>query len=89
MIVARIAASFFGGYAFTWGFVSLGIVLLVTAGMPYREAQTAMFLLAFLVFLAVFCWSYAAASVRRLWLVLAGGGGFMTAGAWLVSRSLL
>ena len=88
MIVARIAASIFGGYAFTWGFVSLGIVLPVMAGMPYGEAQTAM-LLAFLVLLAVFCWSYAAASVSRLWFVLAGGDGLMTASAWLVSRALL
>jgi hypothetical protein len=88
-VAARVAASLLGGWAFTWGFVALGITLLVAAGMPYGEAQTLLYLLAFLVFLGLFLWSYAAASVRRVWLVLAGGGAAMTAAAWLLARALV
>ena len=88
-VLARIAASLLGGYAFIWGLVTLGIALLVAAGMPYDEAQTLLFLLAFLVFLACFCWAFAAASVVRVWAVLAGGGAAMTGAAWLISRALL
>lgn len=89
LLASRIAASLFGGYAFVSGFVSLGITLLVAAGMPYGEAQTLLFLLAFLLFLALFCWSYTAASLKRVWLVLAGGAAVMTAAAWLMARALV
>ncbi|WP_093558640.1 iron uptake protein [Pseudoduganella namucuonensis] len=85
-LISRVAASLLGGYAFVWGCVTLGIVLLLAAGMPYGEAQTLAYLLAFLVFLACFCWAYAAASLARVWLVLAGGGAAMTGAAWLLTR---
>jgi hypothetical protein len=88
-VASRIAASFLGGYAFVWGFTTLAITLGVAAGMRYVEAQTLAFLLAFLVFLACFCWSYAASSAKRVWAVLAGGGALMTCGAWLTMRALL
>jgi hypothetical protein len=88
-VAARVAASLLGGWAFTWGFVALGVTLLVAAGMPYGEAQTLLYLLAFLVFLGLFLWSYAAASVRRVWFVLAGGGAAMTAAAWLLAQALV
>lgn len=88
-VVSRIAASLLGGYAFVWGFSSLGITLGVAAGSGYHEAETLMYLVAFLVFLVVFCWAYVAASLRRVWGVLAGGGALMTLAAWLLSRSLL
>ncbi len=87
-IPSRIAASLLGGYAFTWGFTVFGIALLVLAGMSYHEAQTLVFMLAFLVFLAVFCWAFAAVRVARVWLVLAGGGAAMTVVAWLLTRTL-
>lgn len=87
-VASRVAASLLGGYAFVWGFVTLGISLLVAAGMAYAEAQTLVYLLAFLVFLAAFCWTFAAASLARVWAVLAGGGAAMTAAAWALSRSL-
>lgn len=88
-IASRVAASLLGGYAFVWGFVSLGITLLVAAGMPYQEAQPLLFLLAFLVLLGLFCWAWSAASATRVWLVLAGGGAAMTAAAWLLSRAMV
>ncbi len=73
-------------YAFVWGFTTLGITLGVAAGMLYGEAQTLAFLLAFLVFLVCFLWTYVAASVARVWAVLAGGGALMTGLAWLLAR---
>jgi CHASE1-domain containing sensor protein len=46
-------------------------------------------MLAFLVFLVAFLWAFSAANVKRVWLVLAGGGLSMTAAASLVQRALL
>jgi hypothetical protein len=86
-IASRVAASLLGGYAFVWGFVTLGIALLLLAGMPYDDARTLCFLLAFLVFLSCFCWAYVPASVARVWGVLAGGGAAMTGLAWLLLRA--
>jgi hypothetical protein len=85
-VTSRIAASLLGGYAFVWGFTVLVIALAVAAGMPYGEAQTLAYLLAFLVFLTTFCWAFAARSLARVWAVLAGGGIAMTAIAWLMTR---
>jgi hypothetical protein len=87
-VVARIAASLLGGYAFVWGFTTLGIVLGLAVGMPFAEAQTLLYLLAFLVFLVCFCWAFVAESLLRVWAVLAGGGGLMTTAGWLLSRAL-
>jgi hypothetical protein len=88
-VASRVAASLLGGYAFVWGFVSLGIVLLVAAGVRYGEAQTALLLLAFLLFVGLFCWAYVESSVWRVWGVLAGGGAAMTAAAWSIARALV
>jgi hypothetical protein len=86
-VVSRVAASVLGGYVFVWGLVSAGTALLVKAGLPYGEAQTALYLWAFLVYLACFCWAMAVASLTRVWSVLAGGGLGMTALAWLLART--
>jgi hypothetical protein len=85
-VASRIAASLLGGYAFVWGFTTLGIVLGLALGMPYGEAQALLFLLAFLVFLICFCWAFVAKSSARVWAVLAGGGALMTGAAWVLSR---
>lgn len=87
-VLSRIAASLLGSYAFVWGFGSLGTLLGVAAGMPYAEAQTLIFLLTFLVMLGGFCWAFVAASLTRVWTVLAGGGALMTSAAWLLGRAL-
>jgi hypothetical protein len=88
-ITSRIAASLLGGYACTWGFAALGIAGLMTLGMSFGDARTLTMLLAFLVFLAVFCWAYAAASVARVWATLVGSGAAMTLAGWLMSRALI
>lgn len=86
-VLSRIAASLLGGYMFVWAFTVLVIALGLTAGVDYDEAQTLAYLLAFLVFLGAFLWAYAASSLMRVWLVLAGGGALMTGAAWLLMRS--
>lgn len=88
-LASRVAASLLGGYVFVWGSVVLSIALLLAAGLPYGEAQTLAYLFAFLVFLACFCWAYAAASLARVWSVLLGGGAAMTGAAWLLSRGFV
>jgi hypothetical protein len=88
-IVSRVAACVVGGWAFTWGFVSVVITGLVALGQPYHEASTAAMLLAFIVFLVALCWAIATASLARVWAVLAGGAALMTGAAWLLQRSLI
>lgn len=88
-IVSRVAAGLLGSYAFAWGFTTLGVTGLVALGQDYDEARMLVMLLVFIVFLVTFCWAFAAASVVRVWAVLAGGGALMTATAWLVQRSLV
>jgi hypothetical protein len=87
-IASRIAASLLGGWSFVWGFTTLSVTTQVALGQPYDEAHTASMLLAFLVFLVAFCWSFAAASLARVWAVLAGGAALMTGTAGLL-QSLL
>ncbi|MFY9514532.1 MAG: iron uptake protein [Rubrivivax sp.] len=88
-IASRVAASLLGGWAFVWGFTALAIAGQVAAGRPFNEAHTAAMLLAFLLFLSVFCWSFATASLLRVWAVLAGGALVMTAAAWWLQSSLV
>lgn len=59
-VANRIAASLLGCWAFVWGFATLGITGLVAFGQSYDEARMAIMLLAFLVFLVAFCWTFAA-----------------------------
>ena len=88
-IASRVAAALMGGWAFTWGFVSIVITGLVAAGQPFDQAGTAAMLLAFIVFLVVVCWAFVAASLVRVWSVLAGGAALMTGVAWLMQRALV
>lgn len=87
-VPSRVAASLVGGYVFTWGFAVVGIALLAILGMPFEDAYQLTMMLAFLVFLTVFCWTFAAASVAQVWAVLTGGGAVMTGVAWSISRFL-
>lgn len=89
MIVARIAAAILGGYFFTWGFAVIAISGLVAMGVAYDQARIGTMLFAFLIFLGAFLWSFAAASIVRVWLVLAGGGALMTLIAWYVQRAVV
>lgn len=88
-LVARIAAALLGGYAFTWGFVSVGVAGLTGLGVDFHEAETAMLMLAFLLFLGLFLWTFACHSIVRVWTVLAGGGAVMTLTAWAIQQAML
>jgi hypothetical protein len=87
-VVARVSASLLGSYLLVWGFVCLGIPLGVAAGMPYDDSQTLLFMLAFLLFVACFCWAFAARSALRVWLCFLGGGSLMTFAGWLLASKL-
>lgn len=88
-LLSRICAAVLGSYAFTWGFMALGIVLLFAAGMAFHDAEHLSAIIGFLVFLGLFLWAFSARSLWRIWLVLAGGGLLMAGGASLVQRALL
>lgn len=87
-VASRVAAGVLGAYAFAWGFVALGAMLLFAAGLDYYDASSLALMLAFLVYLASFCWAFVSRSVARAWAVLAGGGAAMTLAGWLLSLAL-
>ena len=89
LLASRIVASLLGSYGVVWGFVTLVSVLGTAAGMPFGEARTLAYLLAFLVFVVCFCWAFAARSVARVWLVFACGALATTALGWLGSNAML
>jgi len=88
-VLSRIGAALLGSYAFVWGFVTMVAVLGTAGGMPFGDAQTLAYLLAFLVFLASFCWAFAARSVVRVWLVQLLGAAVMSGLGWLASSMML
>lgn len=88
-IVSRCLAATVGGWGFVAGLVVFGTAALVAAGMPYAEAQTALYLVAFLVWLALACWVFAARRAVTVWLLLAGGAATLGgAGLW-IARGLV
>lgn len=87
-ILSRVLAATLGGYAFTWGFIALGAMALLGAGMDFAEAHSLVLMLGLLLFLSMFCWAFIHHSLTRVWLVLAGGGSVMTLVGWLLSRVL-
>ncbi len=87
-VLSRCAAALLGGYACVWGFVTLGITGGMALGMDYDQAWILVMMLAFVLFLVLFLWAFAARSLLRVWCVLAGGGAVMTIGALLVGARL-
>src|SRR5687768_14410481 len=87
-VFSRICASILGSYAFTWGFIAVGVSSLIGAGLEFHEASSLVSMLGFLLFLWTFCWAFVAASLARVWAVLAGGGAVMTLAGWFISRAL-
>jgi len=85
-LLSRIAAGIAGGYCFVLGVttlgIALGITLGITLGMSYTDAQTLMYLVAFLIYTAAFCWAFIHRSLLTICLLLIGGGGVMTALGW-------
>jgi hypothetical protein len=88
-ILSRCLAALVGGWGFTAGLVVFGAAALVATGLPYAEAQTAMYLVAFVVWLGVICWTFAVRRVASAWLVLLGGATVLGgAGLW-IARGLV
>lgn len=88
-IINRIAAGILGGYAFTWGFCAIGIAGLAALGVSVHAAESGVMLVAFLLFLCLFLWAFAAQNMAKVWLVLAGGAAVMTGLSLLLQRSLV
>jgi hypothetical protein len=88
-LVSRIAAAVLGGYAFCRGFIALAMSAMYAAGMPFHDAEHLSAILGMLLYLAVFCWAFAAAGVRRVWGVLLVGGALMSGLATLLQRALI
>lgn len=88
-ILGRVGTSLAGGYAFTWGVITLGVTGLVAAGTAYEEAFTLLRLVGFLVFLGVFLWTFVEKRLAKVAAVLFGGGAAMTALAWGLQALLL
>jgi hypothetical protein len=78
-----------GSFASTWSFVALGVAGLVALGVDYHEAEVTLMLLAFLVFLPLFLWSFASPRQGRVMALLFGGAALMTASAWAIQRAVL
>jgi hypothetical protein len=87
--VGRVLAGIFGAYAFAWGFAAAGVAALVGLGAEFHDAEMGVLMLAFLLFLCMFLWSFAAASLVRVWAVLAGGAALQFAAAWAIQRAIL
>lgn len=88
-VVSRVLAAIFGCYAFVWGVVALGVAALNGLGVEYHAAEQAMMMLAFILYLALFLWTFAAASLWRVWLVLLPGSAVMLAAAWQLQRMII
>jgi len=88
-VTARVLAGVFGAYAFTWGFAAAGVAALVGLGAEYHDAEMGVLMLAFLVFLGLFLWSFSATSIARVWAVLAGGAAVLFTAAWAIQRAIL
>jgi len=78
-----------GSFAFTWGLVAVGVSGLVALGVDYHEAEVTLMLLAFLVFLPLFLWSFASPRQGRVMALLFGGAALMTSAAWAIQRAVL
>jgi hypothetical protein len=85
----RITAAVFGGYVFTLGCAVFGITGLVSLGIAYDQARVSLMLIAFLIFLCAFLWSFAAKNLALLFAVLFGGGAVMTVMAMWLQRGIV
>lgn len=85
----RLVVALLGGYAFTWGLVAFGVATLAGLGMDYHDAETAWMVLAFLIFLPLFLWSFASPHQGRVMALLCGGAALMTVAAGAVQLAVL
>lgn len=87
-VLPRIGAALVGGYALAWGFVTLTISGLVAFGVAYDDAWMLAMMLAFLLYLAAFLWSFTTRSAWLAWAILLGTGALMTGTALVIARGI-
>ncbi len=86
-ILLRLALALPGGWLFVRYLTSTGIATLVAAGIEYETAWMTGIMLAFVVYLVVLLWAFAARQLLHVAVVLVGGGALLAAlGWWLVPR---
>ncbi|MGM8226661.1 iron uptake protein [Cellvibrio sp. ARAG 10.3] len=88
-VINRVAAALLGGYGFIWGFCALGIAAFAALGVSFHEAETGVMLVAFLLFLGLFLWTFAAKSMVKVWVVFVGGAVVMTGAALTIQHFLV
>lgn len=88
-VARHLILSLVGSFTFAWGFVAVCVAGLVALGVDFHEAEILMLLLAFLVFLSLFLWSFAASRPWRVTMFLYGSAALMTSAAWALQRSVL
>jgi hypothetical protein len=88
-IIARTALALLGGYIFTWGVIAIGVALMFGAGMEFHDAEHLSYIIGILVYLGAFLAGFAARDLRRVALVLVGGGALLSGAAWLLQQQLV
>lgn len=88
-VANRVVAALLGGYAFTWGLTALALAALFAVGVNFHEAEVGVYLLAFVVYLGLFLWAFAAKSLTRVWTLFGVGAVVTTAAAWALQRAVL
>ena len=72
----------------TW-MLTVRMAGLFALGMSFHDAEHLCAMLAFLLYVSVFCWAFAARSLARVWAVLAGGAALMAGAASLLQTTLV
>lgn len=88
-VLSRVSASLLASYAFTWGFVTLGVAGLVALGVGFHDAELSMLLLAFPLLLALFLRALVARRPLRVSLPLGGGAALLILVALAMQHFLL
>ena len=70
-------------------YLALTTLGLAALGVNFHEAETGVMLLAFLLFLGLFLWTFAAQSMVKVWVVFAGGAVVMTGAALAIQHMLV
>ncbi len=88
-VALRTGAAVLGGYAFCWGFSVLGIALYFALGLSFHDGEHLFSILVFLIYPCLFLWAFIARDLRRVAVILFGGGAVMAAAATLLQMRLV
>lgn len=88
-LASRIGAAVLGGYVFCWGFIAVTVASLFGLGMEFHDAEHLASILAFLIYVGVFCWAFVARRAWFAWAVLAGGGAVLAAIGSLLQHQIV